>query len=156
MDIHKSFSPSFISGLSIEHRFKLPALFIRWVRKLSPQNNSIPKIDYFCLISGRSNYNLSQVKRNLIASTVNLVYELPHEFPNALRKLGNIRKVSNLIGHSLVSISHSLVSILLWKDLIFGINSLKITRKSRCQTILVMSSFTGDLYFIVNFLSGVV
>ena len=40
-----------------------------------------------------------QVKRNLITSIANLVYELPHELPNYLRKLEKIRKTSYLGGH---------------------------------------------------------
>ena len=50
-----------------------------------------------------------QVKGNLISSIVNLVYVLLHELPNELpmcphthtkkKKLGNIRKISNLGGH---------------------------------------------------------
>ena len=46
--------------------------------------------------------DLRQVKRILISSITNLVYGLPREFPNDLRldlrKLGNIRKISNLGG----------------------------------------------------------
>ena len=46
--------------------------------------------------------DLRQVKRALISNTTNLVYKLPLELPNDLRldfrKLGNIRKISNLGG----------------------------------------------------------
>ena len=53
--------------------------------------------------------DLPQVKGNLISSTANLVYELPHKLPNdlRLRKLGIIREISNLGGH----IAQSLVSL---------------------------------------------
>ena len=44
-----------------------------------------------------------QIKQNLISNMTNFIDELPREFPNdwRLRKLGNIRKVSNLSGDSL-------------------------------------------------------
>ena len=53
--------------------------------------------------------DLPRVKGNLISSTANLVYELPHKLPNdlRLRKLGIIREISNLGGH----IAQSLVSL---------------------------------------------
>ena len=40
-----------------------------------------------------------QVQGNLIPSIANLVYKLSHELLNDLRKLGNIRKISNLGGY---------------------------------------------------------
>ena len=43
----------------------------------------------------------SQEKRNLISSITNLVYEIPHMLPSNLtdlRRLGNIKKISNLGG----------------------------------------------------------
>ena len=36
-----------------------------------------------------------QIKRYLISSITNLVHELSHELPKDLRKLGNIRRMSN-------------------------------------------------------------
>ena len=46
--------------------------------------------------------DLRQVKRTLVSSLANLVYELPRELPNDLRldfrKLGNFRKISKLDG----------------------------------------------------------
>ena len=62
--------------------------------------------------------DLRQVKRALISSTTNLVYELPRELPNDLRlgfrKLGNIRKISNLDG-DIVWCPVSLKKIKLWQ-----------------------------------------
>ena len=37
-----------------------------------------------------------QVKRIVIISNKHGIYELPHELPNDLRKLGNIKKISKL------------------------------------------------------------
>ena len=48
-------------------------------------------------------FDSPQVKRNLISSMVNLAYQLSNDLPNDVtyqfRKLGNIRKSSNLDGH---------------------------------------------------------
>ena len=48
-------------------------------------------------------YLSAQGKRCAIISYKHDIYELPHELPNNLRKLGNIRKVSKLrLNHRLV------------------------------------------------------
>ena len=41
---------------------------------------------------------LTTSKRNVIPSIANYVYQLPHEYSNDLRKLGNIKKIPNLGG----------------------------------------------------------
>ena len=79
-----------------------------------------------------------QVKRNVISIIANLVYELPHELPN------DLRKISNLGGE-----------IFPPQKLSFGSSSQK-TRKSRYQTFLVMSRFTGFLYSVPNTLPRIV
>ena len=88
----------------------------------------------------------------MISSIVNLVYELPHELPNLrLKKLGNteILRKSQIWVETYPS-AHSP-----FHKLNFGNSSLK-TRKSRFQTFLVLSSFTGFLYFVPYALSRVV
>ena len=92
---------------------------------------------------------LTTSKGNVISSIRNLVYELPHELPNNLRlkdlsKEGNIRKISNLGGAQSPP-----------QKLNLG-NSRQNTRKSRYQTFLALSSFTGFLYFVPNILSRIV
>ena len=62
-----------------------------------------------------------------------------------LRKLGNVRKISNLGGH----IGQCLVSL---QELRL---SSQETRKNRYQTFLFLSSFTGLLHFVPNLLSGI-
>ena len=62
-------------------------------------------------------YDSPQVKRNFIYSIANVVYELPHEFPNdlRLRKLGNITKIPNLGGDK-AQCPVSLQEIWLWQQ----------------------------------------
>ena len=59
----------------------------------------------FTIFQQRS--DLPQLKRNLISSTANLVHQLLYELANDLRKLGNIKKISNLGVH----IAQCLVSL---------------------------------------------
>ena len=91
-----------------------------------------------------------QVKGNLISSITNLLYELPHELPNdlRLRKLGNIRKISNLGGH----IAQYLVSL---QELRICEQQLKNTQK-QIPNLFFLSSFTGLIHFVPNILSGIV
>ena len=44
--------------------------------------------------------DLTQIKRNLLSSITNLIYELPHDLPNKLRLriFGNLREISILGG----------------------------------------------------------
>ena len=81
-----------------------------------------------------------------------LVYELPHELSNNLRLriLGNkeiLEKSQNLGGDIWVESP--------FQKLNFGNSSGKI-RKNRYQTFVVLSSFTGFLYFVPNILSRTV
>ena len=78
---------------------------------------------------------------------VNLVYVLPHELPNNLRLriLGNKEILGKF--QFWVETQPSVQSP--FKKLKFGSSSQK-TRKSRYQTFLALSSFTGFLYFVPN------
>ena len=64
-----------------------------------------------------------------------------------LGKQGNIRKIPNLD----VDIAQSPISLL---EIKFG-NSSQKARTNRCQTFLVLSSFSGFLYFVSNILFGI-
>ena len=82
-----------------------------------------------------------QVKQNVISSIAKVVYDLPHELPKELRLriLGN----KEMLGKSQIWVQSP------FQKLIFG-NSSQKTCKCRYQTFLVMSSFTGFLYFVPN------
>ena len=88
-----------------------------------------------------------------MSSVANLVYELPHELPNDLRLriLGN----KEILGKSqiLVEIQPSAQSP--FHKLNFG-NSSQKTHKSRYQTFLFLSSFTGFLCFVPDLLPMIV
>ena len=83
----------------------------------------------------------------MISRIVTLVYELPHEL--RLRILGN----KEILGKCQIWVQTSAQSP--FQKLNFG-NSIQKTLKSRYQTFLVLSSFTGFLYFVPNFLSTIV
>ena len=82
----------------------------------------------------------------MISSIANLAYELPHELLNdlGLEIFGNKKKLgkSQDLGGD-------------FQKLNFG-NSSQKRCKSRYQTFLFLSSFTGFLYFIPNILSRIV
>ena len=80
----------------------------------------------------------------MISSIANLVYELPHELPNGLklRILGN----NEILRKSQIWMETEPSASSPFQKLIFG-NSSQETRKSRYQTFLILSSFTGCLYF---------
>ena len=94
-----------------------------------------------------------QVKRNLISSITNLVYKLPNQFPSDLRLkiLGNQKIIEKLK----VLVETQLTAHSSFQKLNFGNSSQKL-RKSRYQIFLVLSSFTGNLYFVLNILLGIV
>ena len=89
----------------------------------------------------------------MISSIANLVYELPYELPNDLRLriLGN--KVT--LGKSQIWVEIQSNTQSPFHNLNFGSSSQK-TRKSRHQTFLVPSGFTGFLYFVPNTLPRIV
>ena len=84
----------------------------------------------------------------MISGTANLLYELPYELPNDLRLriLGN----KEILGKSQIW-----VETFSPPEINFGSSSQK-TRKSRQQNFLVLSSFTGFLYFVPNILPRIV
>ena len=90
-------------------------------------------------------FDSPNIKRTLISSIANSVYELPHEVPNNktqdLRKLGNIRKISNLGGH-IAQCLVSLQEIRLWQQ------QLKYT-----QNLIPNFSFLVQFYWISPFCS---
>ena len=97
-----------------------------------------------------------QVKRNLISSKTNLVYELPHKLPNSLRLriLGNqeIRKFqkNREFGwtHSVVPSLHSRTQTL----------QMAFEKYAKVDTKLFffLSSLTGLVHFMPNILFGIV
>ena len=89
----------------------------------------------------------------MISSTENLVYELPHELPNdfRLRILGN----KEILGKSQISAEAEPSAQYPFQKLNFGSSSQK-TRKSKYQTLLVLSSLTEFLYFVSNILPSIV
>ena len=89
----------------------------------------------------------------MISSTENLVHELPHELPNdfRLRILGN----KEILGKSQISVEAEPSAQYPFQKLNFGSSSQK-TRKSKYQTLLVLSSFTEFLYFVSNILPSIV
>ena len=97
------------------------------------------------------------IKKYLISSKTNLVYELDHNLPSDLilsileisekcRKLGNTRKMSNL-GED----THSQLSLQKSK---FSNNSQKV-RESRYQIFFVLSNFSAFFYSAPNILSEI-
>ena len=94
-----------------------------------------------------------QVKRNVISSIANLVYELPHELPNDLRLriLGN----KEILGKSRIWVETLPTAQSPLQKLNSGSSSQKI-RKSRYLTLLALSSFTGFLYSVPNISSRIV
>ena len=89
----------------------------------------------------------------MISSLANLVYKLPPELQNDLRLriLGN----KKILGKYQIWVEKQPSNQSLLKKLNFGSNSQK-TCKSRYQTFLVLSSFTGFLYFVPNILPRIV
>ena len=93
-------------------------------------------VTYFCnffVFPGK--FDLPQVKRNLMSSTMNSVNELPHRLPSGLklRKFKNEKKISNWVEmQASVQSPH--------QKRIFGSSGQKL-RKSRYQTVLVFSNF---------------
>ena len=89
----------------------------------------------------------------MISRIANLVYELPHELPNDLRLriLGN----KKMLVKSQIWVETQPSTQSPFQKLNFGSSSQK-TRKSRYQTFLVLSSFTGFLYFVPNILARIV
>ena len=89
----------------------------------------------------------------MLSSIANLVYKLPHDMTNdvRLRVLDNkeILEKSKIWVETLSSAQSP------FQKLNFG-NSSQKTRKSRYQTFLVLSSYTGFLYFVPNILSRIV
>ena len=85
--------------------------------------------------------------------TAYLVYDLPHEFPNDLRLwiLGN----KAILGKSQIWVQTQPSVKSPFQKLNFGNGSQK-TRKSRYQTFLFLSSFTGFLNFVPNILPRIV
>ena len=99
----------------------------------------------FTMFQNRS--DSTQVKLNVISSITNLVGEQYHELPNDLKpqnlnKLGDIRKITNLEGDSLMP---SLPS----RNKILAIAVKKLT-KCRYQTFLDFSNFTEFPYIAPN------
>ena len=94
-----------------------------------------------------------QVEGNLISSIANLVYELPHELPNKLRR--RILGEQEILGKSQIWVGTQPSSQFPFKNLDFANTSSK-TRKNRFQTFLFLSSFTGLLHLVPNILSGIV
>ena len=82
--------------------------------------------------------------RNLISNITNLAYKLPHEFPNDLRFriLGN----KEILEKSQIQVETQPSVQSPCHKLNFD-NSSQKTRKSRYQTFLFLSSFTGFIYF---------
>ena len=94
-----------------------------------------------------------QAKRNMISSTANLVYELPHKLSNDLRLriLGN----KKILRKSQIWVEMQPCAQSSFQKLNFG-NSSEKTHKNRYQTCLVLSSFTEFLYFVPNILPRIV
>ena len=82
-----------------------------------------------------------------------MVYELPHDLPNNLRLtiLGN----KEILGKSQVWVETFPSAQSPFQKLNFGTTP-KSIRKSRYQTFLAKSSFTGFLYFVPNILPMIV
>ena len=91
--------------------------------------------------------NSPQVKRDLIASITNFVYELPHKLPSHLRlwKLRNIRKISNQGGH-IAQCPVSLPETKVWQQ------QLKNTQKY----ISCPVQFYQTFYFVANIQSEII
>ena len=92
----------------------------------------------------------------MISSIANLVYELPREMPNDLRL--RILRNKEISGKSQIWMERCLIRPSVQsplQKLNFGSSSQK-TRKSRYQTCLVLSSFTGFFYFVPNILPWIV
>ena len=89
----------------------------------------------------------------MISSIANLLYELPHELPNDLRLriLGN----KEILVKSQIWVETEPSAQSPFQKLNLGSSSQK-TRKGRYQTFLVLSSFTGFLYFVPNILPRIV
>ena len=87
------------------------------------------------------------------SSLANLVYELPHELPNDLRLriLGN----KGILGKPQIWDETWPSAQSPFQKLKFGSSSQK-TCESRYQTFLVLSGFTGFLYFVPNNLPMIV
>ena len=82
----------------------------------------------------------------MIFSIANLVYELPKELPNDLSlNLGH----KEILGKSQIWVETEPSAHSSFQKLNFGSSSQK-TLKTRYQTFLVLSSFTGFLYFVPN------
>ena len=101
----------------------------------------------FTMIQYRSDY--PQVKRNVISSIANLVYQLPHDSPNDLRPriLGN----KEILGEYQIRVKTHANAQSSFRKLNFS-NSSQKARKSRYETFLFWSSFTTFRYFVPNIL----
>ena len=88
----------------------------------------------------------------MLSSIAKLAYELPHESPNDLR----IRISGNkeTLGTSQIWVETAQRPVSLPEILNLG-NSSPKAGKSRYQTFLDLSSFTGFLYFVPNILSSI-
>ena len=89
----------------------------------------------------------------MIFSIANLVYELLHELPNNLRL--RILENREILGKSPIWVETWPSAQSPFQKLNFGSSSHK-TRKSRYQTLLALSSFTGFHYFLPNILFRIV
>ena len=87
----------------------------------------------------------------MVSSIANLVYELSSELLDNLRL--RILGKKKILGKYQIWVEPSAQS--LFHKLNFG-NSSQKKRKSRCQTFLYLSSFTGFLYFAPNVLPRIV
>ena len=88
-----------------------------------------------------------------MSTIANLVYELIHELANnlTLNILGN----KEILGKSQIWVETQASAQTSFQKLNFG-NSSQKTCKNRYQIFLVLSSFTGFLYFVPNILSEIV
>ena len=90
-------------------------------------------------------FALSKTK-TLVSALTNLIYELSHKLLNTWRKYNTNLKLERR--HSQVP------SLPSWNSTL--VIPAKQTCKSRYQMFLVLSNFTGFLYFIQKILSGIV
>ena len=87
----------------------------------------------------------------MISSIANLVYGLPHELPNDLRL--RILGKKEVLGKSQIWVGTSSQSP--FQKLNFGSGSQNASKR-RYEPFLVLSSFTGFLYFVSNILPRIV
>ena len=89
----------------------------------------------------------------MISSIANLIYELSHEFPNNLRL--RILRNKEILRKSQIWVETEPSAQSPYHKFNFGSSNQKICR-SRYQTFLVLSSFTGFLNFVPNILPRIV